>query len=319
MPHLGRWASPDPLQVHAGGGGEFGNSYHYVSGNLLQARDPNGLRTQHELRIRQRYSQDLAATGSAVEAVSRSISRNGLEALIEAGRCEESCGHWYVNDMMSRRSGRESARAMTWRSGGLRAEMDDRSSSQMRHIMQGVAMGFQFGIPRPRTPAGRSLGRPEESLSGVALAHAVGHELAYRPDEEANSDSRREREKQAGIAVLPQIVDAIQNIYEDARQGRSLDVAQLEQDLTAVYESLGITDEESTSPLTADGQLNENANRGSTRSDLRATVAAYAFGAMVEDGVFDSDRNAAEYFRNSFGSGESDTQLPASQEAPGTE
>ena len=43
MPHLGRWATPDPLQVHAGGGGEFGNSYHYVSGNLLQARDPNGL------------------------------------------------------------------------------------------------------------------------------------------------------------------------------------------------------------------------------------------------------------------------------------
>jgi len=43
MPHLGRWASADPLQVHAGGGGEFGNSYHYVSGNLLQARDPLGL------------------------------------------------------------------------------------------------------------------------------------------------------------------------------------------------------------------------------------------------------------------------------------
>jgi RHS repeat-associated protein len=43
MPHLGRWASPDPLQVHAGGGGEFGNSYHYVSGNLLQGRDPTGL------------------------------------------------------------------------------------------------------------------------------------------------------------------------------------------------------------------------------------------------------------------------------------
>ncbi len=43
MPHLGRWASPDPLQVHAGGGGEFGNSYHYISGNLLQARDPLGL------------------------------------------------------------------------------------------------------------------------------------------------------------------------------------------------------------------------------------------------------------------------------------
>jgi RHS repeat-associated protein len=46
MPHLGRWASPDPLQIHAGGGGEFGNSYHYVSGNLLQARDPNGLKIE---------------------------------------------------------------------------------------------------------------------------------------------------------------------------------------------------------------------------------------------------------------------------------
>ena len=43
MPHLGRWASPDPLQIHEGGGGEFGNSYHYVSANLLQSRDPDGL------------------------------------------------------------------------------------------------------------------------------------------------------------------------------------------------------------------------------------------------------------------------------------
>ncbi|MEZ4252403.1 MAG: SpvB/TcaC N-terminal domain-containing protein [Polyangiales bacterium] len=48
MPHLGRWASPDPLQIHAGGGGEFGNSYHYVSGNLLQARDPLGLDVREE-------------------------------------------------------------------------------------------------------------------------------------------------------------------------------------------------------------------------------------------------------------------------------
>ena len=43
MPRLGRWASPDPLHVHAMGGGEALNSYHYVSGNLLQARDPLGL------------------------------------------------------------------------------------------------------------------------------------------------------------------------------------------------------------------------------------------------------------------------------------
>ncbi|UJR85584.1 SpvB/TcaC N-terminal domain-containing protein [Sandaracinus amylolyticus] len=43
MPRLGRWATPDPLQIHAEGGGETLNNYHYVSGNLLQARDPIGL------------------------------------------------------------------------------------------------------------------------------------------------------------------------------------------------------------------------------------------------------------------------------------
>jgi RHS repeat-associated protein len=43
LAHLGRWASPDPLQVHAVGGGEALNGYHYVSGNVLQGRDPLGL------------------------------------------------------------------------------------------------------------------------------------------------------------------------------------------------------------------------------------------------------------------------------------
>lgn len=43
MPFLGRWASADPLQIHRDGGGEFGNSYHYVSGHALQVLDPDGL------------------------------------------------------------------------------------------------------------------------------------------------------------------------------------------------------------------------------------------------------------------------------------
>ena len=40
---VGRWASPDPLHVHAAEGGEALNSFHYVRGNVLQARDPVGL------------------------------------------------------------------------------------------------------------------------------------------------------------------------------------------------------------------------------------------------------------------------------------
>lgn len=43
VPRIGRWASPDPLAIHEAGGGEALNSYHYVGGNLLQARDPLGL------------------------------------------------------------------------------------------------------------------------------------------------------------------------------------------------------------------------------------------------------------------------------------
>jgi RHS repeat-associated protein len=46
MSRLGRWASPDPLQTHAVGGGEAVNGYHYVSGNVLQARDPLGLKSE---------------------------------------------------------------------------------------------------------------------------------------------------------------------------------------------------------------------------------------------------------------------------------
>jgi len=41
---VGRWTIPDPLEVHALDGGEVGNGYHYVSGSLLAARDPLGLR-----------------------------------------------------------------------------------------------------------------------------------------------------------------------------------------------------------------------------------------------------------------------------------
>ena len=40
---VGRWASADPLATHQVSGGEAGNSYHYVSGNLLAGRDPIGL------------------------------------------------------------------------------------------------------------------------------------------------------------------------------------------------------------------------------------------------------------------------------------
>jgi RHS repeat-associated protein len=43
MPHLGRWACPDPAQIHGLGGGEAMNNYHYVAGQAYQVTDPTGL------------------------------------------------------------------------------------------------------------------------------------------------------------------------------------------------------------------------------------------------------------------------------------
>lgn len=43
LPHLGRWASPDPKQIHEGRGGEALNNYHYVAARVFQATDPTGL------------------------------------------------------------------------------------------------------------------------------------------------------------------------------------------------------------------------------------------------------------------------------------
>ncbi|HBQ17788.1 MAG TPA: hypothetical protein DEF51_43895 [Myxococcales bacterium] len=57
IPRVGRWASPDPLHVHAVGGGEALNSYHYVSGNLLVARDPLGLSVEHYFLLPDRPGQ----------------------------------------------------------------------------------------------------------------------------------------------------------------------------------------------------------------------------------------------------------------------
>jgi RHS repeat-associated protein len=77
IPGIGRWASPDPLAIHAVGGGEPLNAYQYVAGNLLQARDPLGLDDEiiasstryGSFDLNQQYWEDELSTGEqAVEA-----------------------------------------------------------------------------------------------------------------------------------------------------------------------------------------------------------------------------------------------------------
>ena len=94
---IGRWASPDPLQIHAAGGGEVGNSYHYVSGNILASRDAVGLDGTDLLSEQNRAPHGafawtdsgaswLAATGrTQVERLANAI-RNGPGAASDTTR-----------------------------------------------------------------------------------------------------------------------------------------------------------------------------------------------------------------------------------------
>lgn len=84
IPRLGRWATPDPLHIHAAGGGEALNSYHYVSGNLLAAVDPQGL-----LGFSFASSAD-PTSGVRDDAALRSTLRNSTWNMVSALRDELS-------------------------------------------------------------------------------------------------------------------------------------------------------------------------------------------------------------------------------------
>ncbi|UJR84230.1 SpvB/TcaC N-terminal domain-containing protein [Sandaracinus amylolyticus] len=76
MPRLGRWATPDPLQIHAEGGGEALNNYHYVRGSLLQARDPVGLDSADEVdEIVQAVADWAEIEGAAYDGTSATGTR----------------------------------------------------------------------------------------------------------------------------------------------------------------------------------------------------------------------------------------------------
>ncbi|MBZ0115775.1 MAG: hypothetical protein K8H88_02185, partial [Sandaracinaceae bacterium] len=63
---IGRWASPDPLQVHAVGGGEPGNSYHYARGSLHDSQETLGL---DPIRVGQIYVLSGTMNGTRVTYV----------------------------------------------------------------------------------------------------------------------------------------------------------------------------------------------------------------------------------------------------------
>lgn len=86
IPRIGRWASADPLQVHDAGGGETGNSYHYVGSNLLQARDPIGLAPRDVLKKSCQAGSDCERR--SIAALQKDMNENpgDYESLSDADR-----------------------------------------------------------------------------------------------------------------------------------------------------------------------------------------------------------------------------------------
>jgi RHS repeat-associated protein len=85
IPRIGRWASPDPLSIHAAEGGEVGNAYHYVAGNLLQARDPLGLEAEEQSGAAKEATKEVAeALPDVMDEIGRAAQERAEEFAQEA-------------------------------------------------------------------------------------------------------------------------------------------------------------------------------------------------------------------------------------------
>jgi RHS repeat-associated protein len=99
--HLGRWTTPDPAAIHAVSGGESLNSYHYVRGNLLQARDPVGLWPSDVDLFTWFYDPEEAGRG-AVMAVADHFTNGGASAIGDANRGREGAMRDYLAENEAR-------------------------------------------------------------------------------------------------------------------------------------------------------------------------------------------------------------------------
>jgi RHS repeat-associated protein len=124
---LGRWASPDPLAVHQVGGGEALNSYHYVSGNLLQGRDAIGLKDD--------------APSSSESGASSSDGSTSHSADDGAPPSEASAA---LSDSESSTRGSEESQEFTPREGGGIRIVGERREDALRMIRSAAAHSPSF-------------------------------------------------------------------------------------------------------------------------------------------------------------------------------
>jgi len=203
MAHLGRWASPDPLQTHAVGGGEAINGYHYVAGNVLQARDPLGLECGVDESCDPSFetgsdggSPDGA--GASVEDASDATSVRGLQpyAIHGASEVYDRAAHQInfdtlvdaANQFRARNPsvGVEESISVSYRiglGGGMDFSITARGTVRMTTtgVVINVSFSGRFTARVPLNPAG-ALARGAGAalgLLGIGVSADVGPSLVY--------------------------------------------------------------------------------------------------------------------------------------------
>jgi RHS repeat-associated protein len=144
-PYIGRWASPDPLQIHAGGGDP--NPYAYVRGKLAQSTDPTGLIDSDES-----YDGPPVTPTSEWESSSESVNADGsVNVYIQH--------HKLIND--SNNSERPSRPGAEFSNGG--------SATRESFWNQRPNTGSPFGVV-----GGTGRGNSTRTSIGAAMAEGAG-------------------------------------------------------------------------------------------------------------------------------------------------
>ncbi len=266
IPRLGRWATPDPLHVHASGGGEALNSYHYVGGNLLQARDPTGLGP-----IRAAISR-LAEQTSAAHAVITALGQHGARSVL-TDLDERYAGLLpRYSDEVGSAEYRERAQAAG--TTGYRPEVEDGQTEQSNHFLQAVAIGF-YGV---RHTPGSSGSIGSGPLAALPLRIVVGWEMqrarpgtvAGRADRggDSSSPSPTTRVVRGTSAPMDGFALAVGYVHRVASQGGDIDYGVIDALLAPVYQA---------------GQVPNEPRFGASRADLRLTTVGVALGQMMRD------------------------------------
>lgn len=152
LAHLGRWASPDPLQVHRGGGGEFGNSYHYVSGSALQQRDPVGLDVEVNATTDSSGNLDVTFSGTYVVA-----AKEGLDDWFTGGLSREELEQLGLRSMTQQAEWWNNRVFQVSLSGGrtatVRFDFDVRLANSAERAIVESAVTVQNVQQAPETPS----------------------------------------------------------------------------------------------------------------------------------------------------------------------